>query len=113
MGKGFLGATKHLYKRVCLSVRPSVHRSVGQLVGRLVGQSVGWSVGPLRLLIFGGFGVIWSTAWPVLALVVYELNSSILCSFDPLWAARLCVYVCPCVHACVSAPFRIYHSGRK
>ena len=41
----FLGAAKHLYKRV----RPSV--------------------GPLRLLIFGGFGVLRSTAWPVLDLV--------------------------------------------
>ena len=32
---------------ICLSVSPSV--------GRLVG--------PLQLLIFGGFGVLWSTAW--------------------------------------------------
>ena len=45
----FLGATKDLYRRVC----PSVHRSVG----------------PLRLLIFDGIKVLWSTAWPVLALV--------------------------------------------
>ena len=39
------------------SVRPSVRPSVGR------------SVGPLRLLISGGFGMLWSTAWPVLALV--------------------------------------------
>ena len=45
----FLGAEKHLYKRFC----PPVRRSVG----------------PLRLLIFGGFWVLRSTAWPVLALV--------------------------------------------
>ena len=57
----FLGATKHLYKMVC----PSVHWSVGRLVG--------WSFGPLRLLILGGFGVLWSTAWPVLALVYSSL----------------------------------------
>ena len=44
-------ATKYLYYRV--SNRPSVVRSVG----------------PLRLLIFSGFGVLWSTAWPVMALV--------------------------------------------
>ena len=47
----FLGATKHLYKR-----------SVGRLVG------------PLRLLIFGGFSVLRSTAWPVLALVTVPLQ---------------------------------------
>ena len=60
-----LDASSHLYKRVCPSVRPSVRRSVG----------------PLRLLIFGGFGVLWSTAWPVLALVFpkiwYETKSTI------------------------------------
>ena len=50
----FLGAAKHLYKRV----RPSV--------------------GPLRLLIFGGFGVLRSTAWPVLALVKHRINTAIL-----------------------------------
>ena len=45
----FLGASKHLCKRVCPSVRPSV--------------------GPLRLHIFGGFDVLKSTAWPVWPLV--------------------------------------------
>ena len=48
----------HLCKRVCPSVRPSVHPSIRR------------SVGPLRLLISVGFGVLWSTAWPVLALVL-------------------------------------------
>ena len=56
VNKLFLGATKHLLKRVCLSVRPSVRSSVRP------------SVGPFRLLIFGGFDLLWSTAWPVLAL---------------------------------------------
>ena len=32
----FLDASSHLYKRVCLSVGPSVHRSIGRSVGRLV-----------------------------------------------------------------------------
>ena len=57
----------------------------------------------------------------------YELNASISCSFNPLWAARQCVYVCMCVsvcvcqcayvHACVhvgvSAPLCIHRTGRK
>ena len=34
--KTFLGAFSHLYKRVCLSVGPSVRRSVGGSVRRLV-----------------------------------------------------------------------------
>ena len=33
---------------------------------------------------------------------VYELNASISCSFNPLWAARQCVYVCVSVCVCVS-----------
>ena len=48
--KKFLGAEKHLYNRVCPSVSP------------------------LRLLIFGGFRVLQSTAWPVLALVLLPEN---------------------------------------
>ena len=43
------------------SVRPSVSPSVC--------QSIRPSIGPYRLLIFDGFGVPRSTAWPVLALV--------------------------------------------
>ena len=39
-----LDATKQLHKRVCPSVRLSR---------------------PLCLLIFGGFGILWSTVWPV------------------------------------------------
>ena len=46
-----LGATKHPYMRVCLSIHP------------------------IRLHIVGGFGVLWSTAWPVLALVRIVLAS--------------------------------------
>ena len=42
----FLGAPKHLYKRVCLSVRPSVGPSVRPSVGPSVRPSVGPSVGP-------------------------------------------------------------------
>ena len=45
---------KHLYKRVCPSVRRLVHLSVC----------------PLCPLIFGGIDVLLSTAWPVLALVL-------------------------------------------
>ena len=40
-----LGTKKNLYKMVCLSV------------------------GPLRHLIFGGFDVLWSIAWPVSDLI--------------------------------------------
>ena len=42
---------------------------------------------------------------------VYELNASISCSFNPLWAARLCVYVCvslcvcECAYVCVRPTF--------
>ena len=35
--------------------------------------SVRRSIGPLRRLIFVGFGVLWSTAWPALALVIFRL----------------------------------------
>ena len=57
----FLGTKKHLYKWVCLSVRPSVRPSIA--------PSIRHSVGPLRRFIFGGIDVLLSTAWPVLALV--------------------------------------------
>ena len=40
----FLDASKHLYKRVCLSVGWLVSRSVGWSVGQFVGWSVRWSV---------------------------------------------------------------------
>ena len=76
----FLGAAKHLYKKVCPSVHPSVRPSVRPSVH----LSIGRSVGPLRLLIFGGFGVLRSTAWPVLTLVflfmVYIADMAILMS---------------------------------
>ena len=60
----FLGATKHLYKRVCPSVR------------RCVGWSIGWSVTPSHYRRFwralehrvASIGSCWqyrSTAWPV------------------------------------------------
>ena len=58
---------------------------------------------------------------------VCESNASFSGSFNPLCAARLCVYVCvrlcvclsqcaclhACVHACVSAPLCIHRTGRK
>ena len=53
-----------------------------------VRPSVGRSVGALRLLIFGGFRVLRSTAWPVLALVTKKANrhyyepSNFLCLSD-------------------------------
>ena len=63
-----LGATKHLYKE---------------------GKSVLLSVGPLRLFIFGGIKMLLSTAWPVLALVVYEMNASFSYNFIPLYTAAI------------------------
>ena len=69
MGKWLLGAKKHLYKCIRPSVRPSVC--------------------PLRLFIFGGIKMLLSTAWPVLALVVYEMNASFSYNFIPLYTAAI------------------------
>ena len=62
------------------SVRSSVHPSVSP------------SVGPSRLPIFGGFGVLRSTAWPILALVTIQ--------------EHLYKRVCPSVHRLISRSVR-------
>ena len=48
------------------SVRPSVCPSIRP------------SVGPLRLLIFGDFSMLWSTAWQVLALVYANFGAHVI-----------------------------------
>ena len=69
MGKPFLGASKHLCEWVC---PPSIR--------------------PLRLFIFGDIDVLISTAWPVLAPVVYEMNASISYIYNPLCASATEAY---------------------
>jgi len=55
--------------KACIALSPFLRST--SVKGLSAGCSVGRSVGPLRHLISGGIEVLWSTAWPVLALVSF------------------------------------------
>ena len=52
-----------------MSFRPSIHPCIDPSVRPPIRRSIV----PLCTLIFGGSWVLWSTAWPVLALIIYAI----------------------------------------